>query len=110
MSNCGVATVTSVQDAYINHGFYFYIHSMLKEGIDTPEILSLIAPRPFLISATLNDDNFTVQGVKDLYNYGMAHYKGCPQNLRLNLIPGEHVFSIEARETAYKFLDKHLRK
>ncbi len=110
VSNCGVATITSIQDAHICHSFSLYVPGMLKEGIDTPEILWATSPRAFLISATTQDKNFPLNGVNELFELGKEQYAENPENLRLNVFEGKHEFSREAREVAYDFLDEHLKR
>ena len=106
VSNCGISTISFIQKNHICHHFSFYIPELLKEGIDTPEILTLINPRHFLISATTNDKNFPIEGVEELYRLGKELYN--VQNLHLKIHEGGHQFPTEARESAYKFLDENL--
>ena len=107
VSNCGIATIPSIQEDHICHSFSFYIYGLLKDGIDAPEILSLINPRAFLISATMNDANFPIEGAIELIHLGKKYYKNS-DNLQLKVFNGSHQFPKEARETAYKFLEEHL--
>jgi len=108
VSNCGIATLTSIQEAHICHSFSFYIHGLLKEGIDTPEVLLLTDPRAFLISAAEEDANLPIEGVRELFNIGSVYYKNS-NKLELSVFRGGHQFSQEARENAYGFLDKYLK-
>jgi hypothetical protein len=64
----------------------------------------MIAPRPFLISAT-EDDKWSA-GASEIYEAARSAF---PQGmLQLALYPGGHSFSHDMRKRAYAFLDSHL--
>lgn len=78
---------------------------------DFTEIVASFAPRPFLASSPLHDDNFEVTGVKDVIAAARPIYAlyGKPENLQANYPDSKHDFPPAAREVAYQFFDKHLR-
>lgn len=80
---------------------------------DWHEICSLIAPRPYLNWATLNDSIFpktdNLAWVFGQLGEVYALY-GVPDRLAWKTAPGEHRFPKEAREWAYKWLDEQLRR
>ncbi len=78
---------------------------------DFTEIVASFAPRPFLASAPVRDSNFEVSGVKDVIAAAKPIYAlYCrPENLQANYPNCAHDFPADVRETAYTFLDKHLR-
>jgi dienelactone hydrolase len=78
---------------------------------DFPEIVAVIAPRAFLASSPLHDDNFEVSGVRDVIAAARPIYAlfGKPENLAANYPDCQHDFPPAAREVAYKFLDRHLK-
>jgi len=78
---------------------------------DFTEIVAAFAPRPFLASAPVRDSNFEVSGVKDCIRVARPIYElhGVAGNLAENYPESEHDFPADAREVAYRFLDKHLR-
>lgn len=77
---------------------------------DFTEIVGALAPRPFLASAPLHDDNFEVSGVRDVIAAAKPIYElyGKPENLRANYPDCAHDFPEDVREVAYGFLDRHL--
>jgi dienelactone hydrolase len=78
---------------------------------DFTEIVACFAPRAFLASSPLHDDNFEVSGVRDVIAAARPIYAlyGTPQNLQANYPDCKHSFPPAAREVAYKFLDEHLK-
>jgi acetyl esterase/lipase len=79
---------------------------------DFTEIVACFAPRAFLASSPIHDDNFDVSGVRDVISAALPIYTlyGHPQNLRANYPDAKHSFPPTAREVAYKFLDQHLKR
>jgi dienelactone hydrolase len=79
---------------------------------DFTEIVAGFARRPFLASAPLHDSNFEVSGVRDTIAAAQPIYAlfGAAENLQANYPDCEHDFPPEAREMAYEFLDRHLKR
>lgn len=77
---------------------------------DFPEIIASFAPRPFLASSPIHDANFEVSGVKDSMAQALKIYRlyDAEHNLQANYPNAAHSFPKEAREVAYRFLEKHL--
>lgn len=77
---------------------------------DFPEIVACFAPRPFLASAPLHDDNFEVSGVRDSIAAAKSIYEllGHKDNLQANYPDCAHDFPLDARSLAYDFFDRHL--
>jgi dienelactone hydrolase len=82
-----------------------------KIPFDFPEIVALFAPRPFLACAAARDDDFDVQGVRECLSAAAPIYQLLehPQNLVGYYPDAGHSFPADARETAYRFLEQHLR-
>lgn len=78
---------------------------------DFTEIVASFAPRPFLASAPVRDDNFEVSGVRDVIAAARPIYAlyGKPDNLQANYPDSAHDFPEDARDVAYRFFDKHLK-
>jgi acetyl esterase/lipase len=78
---------------------------------DFTEIVGSFAPRPFLASSPLHDDNFEVSGVKDVIAAARPIYElyGQPQNLQANYPDCDHEFPPDVRRVAYEFFDRHLK-
>jgi pimeloyl-ACP methyl ester carboxylesterase len=79
---------------------------------DFTEIVACFAPRAFLASSPLHDNNFDVSGVRDVIAAAKPIYVlyGHPENLQANYPDAKHSFPPAAREVAYSFLDRHLKR
>jgi len=79
---------------------------------DFPEIVACFAPRPFLASAPVRDGNFEVSGVRDTIAAAQPVYAlfKAPGNLQANYPDSAHDFPDDARQVAYEFLDRHLKR
>jgi pimeloyl-ACP methyl ester carboxylesterase len=82
-----------------------------KVPFDFPEVVGALAPRPFLASAPLRDDNFDVEGVKDCIAAARPVYQllGAADKLAANYPDCAHDFPPEVREVAYRWLDHWLK-
>jgi dienelactone hydrolase len=78
---------------------------------DFTDVVISFAPRPFLASAPLRDDNFEVSGVKDVIAAAMPVYErlGAKEKLQANYPDCGHDFPPEVRRVAYEFIDKWLK-
>lgn len=78
---------------------------------DFTEIVASFAPRPFLASSPLHDDNFEVSGVRDCITSARPIYElyGAGDKLQANYPDCAHDFPEEVRTVAYDFLDRHLK-
>jgi dienelactone hydrolase len=82
-----------------------------KMPFDFPEIVASFAPRAFLASAPVGDDNFEVSGVKDCIAAARPVYEllGVPEKLAANYPDCKHAFPPEVRKVAYEWLDRWLK-
>ncbi|MFC4871002.1 alpha/beta hydrolase family protein [Negadavirga shengliensis] len=80
-----------------------------KLPFDFPEIIALVAPRPFFSNSPVNDSNFDVEGVKAGIGLVEPVYRflGFPDNIQARYPEAGHDFPSETRKAAYGFLDKH---
>jgi pimeloyl-ACP methyl ester carboxylesterase len=78
---------------------------------DFPEVVAALAPRAFLASAPLQDDNFEVSGVRDCIAAAKPVYQllGVPDKLSANYPNCQHDFPLEVRQVAYAWLDSWLK-
>ena len=76
------------------------------------DLISALAPRAFLASSPLHDDNFDVTGVKETIAAAKPAYErfGAAANLQANYPDCAHAFPPEVRKVAYEFLDEQLKK
>lgn len=82
-----------------------------KVPFDFPEVVAAIAPRAFLASAPLHDDNFEVSGVRDCLAAAKPVYEllGAGARLAANYPDCKHDFPPDVREVAYAWLDRWLK-
>jgi len=82
-----------------------------KMPFDFPEVVAAFAPRPFLASSPLHDDNFEVSGVKDCIAAARPVYEllGAKEKLAANYPDCKHDFPADVRKVAYDWLDKWLK-
>jgi dipeptidyl aminopeptidase/acylaminoacyl peptidase len=87
-----------------------YERSPDKMPFDFTEVVAAIAPRPVFIVAPLHDDNFAVDGVRDVVAAAKDVYTlfGRPNHLRATYPDCGHDFPDAARQSAYAFLDESL--
>jgi pimeloyl-ACP methyl ester carboxylesterase len=78
---------------------------------DFPEIIGSFAPRAFLAVSPVGDSNFEVSGVRASIQSALPIYQlhGKPENLQAIYPESGHDFPPAARETAYRFLERHLK-
>lgn len=78
---------------------------------DFPEIVAAFAPRAFLASSPLHDDNFEVSGVRDCIAAAKPVYDllGVKEKLKANYPDCKHEFPEDVRKVAYEFLDRWLK-
>jgi dipeptidyl aminopeptidase/acylaminoacyl peptidase len=78
---------------------------------DFTEVLAAIAPRAVFVVAPLGDDNFSVDGVRDVVAAARPVYEllGQPARLRVVYPDCGHDFPDSARKKAYDFLAESLK-
>lgn len=88
-----------------------YGNSADKLPFDFTELVGSFAPRPFLACAAKKDSDFDVTGVEDVIKAAKPVYKlfGNEDHLQAYYPEGGHSFPADARDVAYRFLDKHLQ-
>ncbi|MHB8900755.1 MAG: alpha/beta hydrolase family protein, partial [Thermoguttaceae bacterium] len=81
-----------------------------KLPFDFPEVLAAIAPRPLYIHAPQGDSNFRLDSVQRCVQAATGVYAlfGAEDRIVATYPPGGHGFPVEAREEAYRFVDKAL--
>ena len=78
---------------------------------DFTELVAALAPRPFLACAAVRDNDFDVQGVREVIASARAIYKlhDCEVALQEVYPDSPHDFPDTARQRAFEFLDQYLR-
>ena len=82
-----------------------------KVPFDFPEVVAALAPRAFLASAPLHDDNFEVSGVRDCIAAARPVYEllRAKEKLAANYPDCKHEFPPAVRKVAYEWLDRWLK-
>jgi pimeloyl-ACP methyl ester carboxylesterase len=82
-----------------------------KVPFDFTDVVSAIAPRAVLAVAPVKDDNFAVDGVKDVIRVAKPVYEGlkAADELQARYPDAGHDFPPEERKAAYEFLDRRLK-
>ena len=108
-ASCGTTTYAAVLAGERYHNYGFYVPGILKWG-DISDIVSMIAPRPFLILAGEKDPGFPISGAKEVAaRAGMLYRRlRSPDALELFVSPGPHEFTDEMRQRAYHWFDRWL--
>jgi len=108
-ASCGTTTYAAVLAAERYHNYGFYLPGILKWG-DIPDIVSMIAPRPFLILAGEQDRGFPVSGAKEVAARAGMLYRRLRRSDALDLFvsPKGHEFTDEMRQRAYHWFDRWL--
>jgi dienelactone hydrolase len=87
-----------------------YGFSPERMPFDFPEVLAAIAPRAVFLVAPIDDDNFLVDGVRDVVEAARPVYSllGQPRKLQEMYPDCGHDFPLAARKRAYSFFAREL--
>ena len=121
VSNCGFCSFARYKQGNLagwSHDGYMprirtaYELSPARMPFEFHEVVAAMAPRPFLASAPLRDDNFDVQGVKDCITAAAPVYAllGAEDRLTANYPDCDHNFPPDVRAVAYAWLDRWLKQ
>jgi pimeloyl-ACP methyl ester carboxylesterase len=121
VSNCGFTSFPKyykgnlrgwTSDRYMPLITSRYGNDPRKVPFDFPEVVASFAPRAFLASSPVGDDNFEVSGVKDCIAAAKPVYEllGAKEKLAANYPDCKHDFPAEVRKVAYEWLDRWLRE
>ncbi len=111
-----VACLTRYQDLIARgsvnaHGIYYYVPSLLKEGIDAESIVGLIAPRPLLTLTGDRDEGSPADGIQIINAFQEYLYRcyGRSDNFRGLLYPGVgHAYTPDMWQETLRWLAKNL--
>ena len=103
VSNCGCVNYKQSMTHDTGVQMEFCLPGILHHG-DVEDIARLVAPRALLLQATA-DDRWS-RGAEAMFAYALPAF---PEGkLELGFWPGDHLFSKDMRENAYRFLAQHL--
>ncbi|MCS6865679.1 MAG: alpha/beta fold hydrolase [Gemmataceae bacterium] len=99
-------------DRYMPRIASVYNNDPQKMPFDFSDVVISFAPRAFLAVAPEKDHNFDVSGVRDVMAAAEPVYKklGVPEKLQALYPDAGHDFPAEARQRAYEFIDRYLKK
>jgi len=108
-ASSGVSTYAALLRGNILQPLAFYVPGLLTWG-EVPEIVSMIAPRPFLIIGGKNDPDFPADGREAVYWAAHQLYQrlGAAEALERAVFEGGEEFSPERRARAYNWFDRWL--
>ncbi len=109
VASCATTTFTSILAAGAIHNYGLYVPRLLTWG-DVPDIVSMIAPRPFFFLTGEKDWRFPVSGAREVHARAKMMYQrlGAPDAIDLYVSPGPHEFNDEMRSRAYHWVDRWL--
>jgi dienelactone hydrolase len=109
---CGLTTCRALIEAQAlnRHGIYYYVPGILRVA-DAGEIVSLIAPRPFLSLSGEEDEGSPLPGVHRVHREAGRIYRllGARRNLVRHLYPAGHEFTGAMLEDTLAWFGRHLR-
>jgi cephalosporin-C deacetylase-like acetyl esterase len=109
MSCCAVTSFYHKFRAFLPGDPEQNVPNIYCEGIDHPELIATVAPRAFLIGATL-EDFVPLEGARRTYaeTRRLFEIAGVPDRFALSETPGPHALNHDMREACYGWMLKHL--
>ena len=94
------------------HSAYYYPHGLLDEGLDHPQLLPTLAPRPLLLCAATEDPGMPLAGVRAFAEAARGEYaaRGRPDAFGLLVEEGGHAMTLAGLDQARTFFDHHLKR
>lgn len=86
------------------------VAGLLAKGIDHPEYVGMIAPRPVMIGAALRDF-FPIEGTRATFKESQEIYRklGVPERLKMVAFDHQHMYSQPLRESTTAWFDRWLK-
>jgi dienelactone hydrolase len=99
-------------DRYMPRIASVYNNDPQKMPFDFSDVVISFAPRAFMAVAPEKDHNFDVSGVRDVMAAAEPVYKklGVSEKLQALYPDAGHDFPAEARQRAYEFIDRYLKR
>ncbi len=93
-----------------SHTWMFFPHGWARYG-DWPDLAACRAPSPLLVQYDLDDELFTVEGMRAAHERIAAHYQsmGRPEQYTGEFYPGPHKFDLPMQAAAFAWLKHHLQ-
>jgi hypothetical protein len=99
-----MSTYTDLLDHNVaSHTWMFFPAGWARYG-DWPDLAACRAPSPLLVQYDLDDDLFTVEGMRAAHYAGAGH----PEQYTGEFYPGPHKFDLPMQTAAFAWLKQHL--
>jgi len=109
---CGLTTYRALIEAGAlnRHGIYFYVPGILRTA-EVCDIVSLIAPRPFLSLSGEEDGASPLRGVREVHRGAGRIYRlvGARRQLARRIYPAAHEFTDAMLQDSLDWFQRHLR-
>lgn len=104
-----MSTYAELLDHNMSHTWMFFPFGWSRYG-DWPDLAACRAPSPLLVQYLLDDELFTVQGMREADAKLKAHYAsvGHPERYVGQFYPGPHRFDVEMQAAAFAWLRQTL--
>ena len=92
-----------------SHTWMFFPTGWARYG-DWPDLAACRAPSPLLVQYDLDDDLFTIEGMRAAHQHIAAHYDGAghPEQYTGEFYPGPHKFDLPMQAAAFVWLKQQL--
>lgn len=110
VSSCGFGSIRTLVRDGVNHNFALYVPGLL-EICDLDALVAGLAPRPFMLTAGVQDGLFPIDGVRAIAEQAASAYEQANASERFQalIFPGGHSFPDDVKSAAYDFLERWLR-
>lgn len=90
------------------HSAYFYPHGLLSDGLDHPQLVPTLAPRPLLVCGSTEDPGMPVKGVITFQEAAEREYaeRDAQDRFRVLIESGPHAMTMAGFETMVGFLSE----
>jgi dienelactone hydrolase len=104
-----MSTYEGLLDHNMSHTWMFFPSGWSRHG-DWPDLAACRAPAPILVQYDMDDNLFTVEGMKDADARLAAQYQsvGSAEGYTGQFYPGPHKFDLEMQTAALAWLKQHL--
>ena len=104
-----MTTYAELLDKNLSHTWMMFPFNWAKYG-DWPDVAACRAPMPLLVQYDLEDDLFTVKGMRDADKRIAGHYQhvGQPNAYTSQFYPGPHKFDFDMQVAAFEWLKARL--
>ncbi len=90
------------------HSIYYYVPNLLSDGLDHPQLLPAIIPRPLFVYGTTEDAGMPLSGLKAFENVAVEACQSLDEREKVKIIidEGHHVLNLKAFEKMFVWLNK----